>query len=187
MQNATKILRIGISAVFISFMTACAAGPYSTETMTNQDFLESSASEQDAYLAAVTHERAVLKSKNNTEFKAGRPVYFGTEDTGYTLLWDSDLEIVYVYPGHTSGAMGAEQESMIALRSDSEGNVKYQSINGVEQPTILLANVMTQEGIGRALLRGGFQVVSSSVNGAVAAKIYTNQDDCGDNCVQGLD
>lgn len=188
MKTVTKSLRIVFAIASISILAGCGSngGGYLVKTMSDKDYLKASKEEQANYRQAVIKEEIDLQDKKLVEYKSGRPVTYGDKKTGYTLQWDKKLSLVHIYPGHNNGLMGIEEESLLTLRSDENGNIKYQKFgNGAggtyEQPTKFLANVATQEGLGRMFLKGGFQVGSAYMNGGYAADKYSD-DNCGDNC-----
>ncbi|MCA9359852.1 hypothetical protein KC850_02315 [Candidatus Kaiserbacteria bacterium] len=188
MKTLVKSLRILFAFVLVSTMAACATNGsgYLTETMDDDDFIRAKQDQKEAYLKAVVDEATALQWKKDTEYSAGRPVPYGDEKTGYTLHWDNKLLLVHIYPGHSNGMMGIDEEALLTLQTDEKGNIKYQELaNGMggtyQKPTIFLANVATQEGLGRVLLKGGIQVGSSFMNGGYAADKYADAE-CGNNC-----
>lgn len=184
MKNV-RSLRLMAVLLIVPFLGACAGGAIRpgpvTPTMADADFVKASSEVKTQYLQAVQEEDVLLTAKKSTEYMAGRPVAYGDSSTGYTLQWDKKLGIVYIYPGHNPGAMSIESEAVMAFRADKNGNIHYQNTGGVEKPTTLLANVATQEGVGRMMVKGVFQVLGSTMNGAVAAKIHADSA-CGDGC-----
>lgn len=174
-----KVL-VSLSVVLLGACTAM-PGP-NTPTMPDADFVKAAPAERASYLKAIADEATALVSKKDAEYAVGRPIYNGNEKTGYTLQWDKKLSLLYIYPGHNPGAMSLETQGVLALRTDAHGNIFYQKDGqGVERPTTLLANVATQEGLGRVFLKGGFQVLSAGANGALAAKI-TSDAQCKEGC-----
>ncbi len=162
-------------------ITACSAGGPNTNvtpTMTNASYVRASAEDRAAYLSNVQGEDALLTQKNQVEYLAGRPVHYGDGRTGYTLQWNRTMRTAYVFPGHTTGAMGLDTSAMMAFATDAHGNTL--AGNG-GSPIVLLANVATQEGIGRFGLRLGTQVLGAGINGALAASINAAAQ-CSENC-----
>lgn len=180
-------LRIVAILMCTTLLTACGTHREGNvlSTMSNKDFVAKSSEERLAYLDAVKAEEMVLQEKRNIEYAAGRPVYFGNPETGYTVMWDPKLQIIYIMPGNNPGAFSIESEGIMAFRSDDKGNILYQNIQGIEQPMKLLANVGTQEGTGRVFVKGLFGVLSAVTNGVAAAAILRNAD-C-DNCGGDVD
>ena len=150
--------------------------------MDNADFVRASAEDRAAYLNNVSAEDRLITQKRQAEYLAGRPVEYGNGRTGYTLQWNRIARMAYVYPGHTTGAMGMETSAMMAFATDAHGNTL--SGNG-GSPIVLMANVATQEGLGRVALGLGTQVVGAAVNGSIAAKINADGS-CGENCMGDL-
>jgi hypothetical protein len=177
----TRSIKSLVAVAFALVLGACATNPgHVTPTMADADFVKAAPAERTKYLKDIEDEATALASKKDAEYTAGRPIYNGNKDTGYTYQWDKKLSLVYIYPGHNPGAMSLETQGVLALRADAKGNIFYQKDgSGVERPTTLLANVATQEGIGRVILKGGFQILGAAANGALAAKITT---DCGKDC-----
>jgi hypothetical protein len=180
-MNARAIWKSLVMLAFALFLGACATNPgHVTPTMADADFIKAAPAERVKYLKDVEDEDSALTSKKGVEYVSGRPVYYGNEKTGYTLLWDKKLSLLHVFPGHNPGAMSLETQGVLTLRTDAKGNIFYQKDgSGVERPTTLLSNVATQEGIGRVILKGGFQVLGAVTNGALAAEIAKCKD-CGD-------
>lgn len=184
-MKLVRIMRNVTTVSLVSLLGACAGvggNGYLTKTMHDDDFIKASAEEKNTYLSSVVDEEMQLRRKKDTEYSAGRPVKYGEPDTGYTIQWNKKLGHVYTFLGHSSGALHAETEGVMAYVADANGNILYQDAgNGFMRPTALLENVSTQEGLGRMLIRGGFQVTSAAANGLIAAKIHADND-CGDNC-----
>lgn len=179
-MNAHSIKSL-VAVAFALALGACATNPgHVTPTMADADYVKAAPAERSKYLKDIEDEAAALASKKDAEYTVGRPVYNGNKDTGYTYQWDKKLSLVYIYPGHNPGALSLETQGVLALRADARGNILYQKDNlGFERPTTLLANVATQEGIGRVILKGGFQILGAAANGALAAEIAKCKD-CGD-------
>jgi len=142
--------------------------------------------QRDAAAAAVQQTAAARENWWNDIgreiFEAGEPVQIGSEATGYTMLWAKPMGMTYIYPGHTNGGMGMEQNAIMAIATDEHGNfIREQTRGGGVRPVVVMANVATQEGLGRFLARGAFQVTGAAVNGAVAAQIRANNT-CSENC-----
>jgi hypothetical protein len=173
--------------LFVSFivatLTGCSTlqGGLVTPTMSDKDFVAATTDARNAYLETIQKEDSILTLKKDMEYLAGRPVFYGDKQTGFTIQWNKKLSLVSVYPGHITSQLGMESAGALLFKADARGNIHYQNQGGVEKPTTLLANVATQEGLGRLLVKGGFQVTSAGFNGVLAAKI--NADGvCTDNC-----
>ncbi len=167
-------------------LTGCSTlqGGLVTPTMSDETFVKSTKEERESYLKVIQEEDVLLTAKKDTEYLAGRPVFYGDKQTGFTIQWNKKLALVSIYPGHITGQMGTESAAVLVFKADAKGNIHYQNQGGVEKPTTLLANVATQEGLGRLFIKGGFQVFSAGVNGAWAAKINADaacKGDCGGN------
>jgi hypothetical protein len=167
-------------------LTGCSTlpGGFVTETMSDADFVKAAPEARESYLKTIQEEDVLLTSKKDVEYMAGRPVFYGDKASGFTIQWNKKLALVSVYPGHITSQVGMESLAILVLKADAKGNIHYQNQGGVEKPTTLLANVATQEGLGRLFVKGGFQVLSAGVNGAWAAKINadaTCKGDCGGN------
>ncbi len=177
-------MRAFVILFFVMAVTGCAStlpGGLVTPSMSDEDFVKASPEARDSYLKVIQEEDVLLTAKKDMEYQSGRPVFFGDKQTGFTMQWNKKLALVSIYPGHVSGAMGMETAAVLVFKADAKGNIHYQNQGGVEKPTTLLANVATQEGLGRLFVKGGFQVLSASVNGAWAAKIAADAT-CGANC-----
>jgi hypothetical protein len=163
----------------IPLLVACASHQgFVTETMNDADFVKASSEVKSQYLKVVKEESELLDSKKNVEYQSGRPVSFGDGDTWYVKQWDKAHKVVYVYPANSPGGTGIETQSILSMRTDERGDLIYDQSG---RPLILLANVATQEELGRVLIKGAFQVLGAGVNGALAAKIQADAS-CGDNC-----
>ncbi len=159
----------------ILLLTACAGGG---TVMDNSDYLSADKAGRSAYLKKIQEEENALVEKRNVEYHLGRPVQFDTGDAKYTKQWDRQAKIVYVYPGHSPGGMGIETQSILALRTDENGDVLYGPDN---RPVTILANVATQEEFGRMMVKGGFQIASGAVNGMGASlinRLVSANNDC---------
>lgn len=173
--------------LFALTLTGCAStlsGGLVTPSMSDEDYVKATPEARDTYLKVIQEEDVLLTAKKDTEYLAGRPVFYGDKQTGFTIQWNKKLSLVSVYPGHITGQMGMESAAVLVFKADTKGNIHYQNQGGVEKPTTLLANVATQEGLGRLFVKGGFQVLSAGVNGAWAAKINADaacNGDCGGN------
>ncbi len=175
MKILTKLL--AISAVVL-LLSGCGINKgVVTDSMDNADYLSASEAERSAYLNKIQAEEQALAKKRSTEYMLGRPVPFGDGDTRYTKQWDKDNSIVHVYPGHAPGGTGIEAQSVLSMRTDENGNVLYDQTG---KPIVILANVATQEELGRVLIKGGFQVAAGAVNGMGASLInrLVNAGDC---------
>ncbi len=169
--------------LFAVTLTGCSTlqGGLVTPTMSDEDFLKKAPEARSTYLKKIQEEDVLLTAKKDVEYMTGRPVFYGDKSTGFTIQWNKKLSLVHLYHGHITNTMGLESLAALTLKADSMGNIKYETQGGVEKPTTLLANVSTQEGLGRLFVKGGFQVLSAGVNGALAAKINSNAS-CGENC-----
>ena len=182
-----KITRLVFVLVAFPFFVGCASvgskagGGFMTPTMSDAEYLKASTEEQEQYRSVVVEEDVLLTPKKDTEYMAGRPIYYGDTDTGYTVQWDKRLGTVFIYPGHVTDPMGLQTQAIAMFRADDQGAIHYQNVGGVEKPTTLLTNVATQEGIGRLFVKSGAQVLAGAANGAIAAQIRANHDcdDCG--------
>jgi len=110
-------------------------------------------------------------------YLSGEPVQIGNKQTGRTLMWDKFALVTYIYAGHTNGGGGLEQNSTQSFRTSPDGNILLD--NGQ-----LLANVATQEGLGRFAARIGVQLAAPVFSGVAAAKIHTDAA-CKSNCGGG--
>jgi hypothetical protein len=170
--------------LFALTLTGCAStlsGGLVTPSMSDEDFVKAAPEVRQTYLKTIQEEDVLLTAKKDTEYLAGRPVFYGDKSTGFTIQWNKKLSLVSIYPGHITSQLGMESAAVLVFKADAKGNIHYQNQGGVEKPTTLLANVATQEGLGRLFVKGGFQVLSAGVNGAWAAKINSDAS-CGNNC-----
>jgi len=166
-------------ASLIMVLGACSS---TTGTMSDAKFLAAEAEARAEYLASIQEEDRILSRKKETEYEVGRPVVYERDGIFRTVQWDRELGMIYIYPGKKTGMMSLDTHGVVVVRADSEGNIKYDADGrGGERPTTFLANVATEQGLGRVLLQGGFQVVSMGVNGALAAEIFSDGS-CGNNC-----
>lgn len=170
-------------------LTGCASmsGGLVMPSMSDKDYYEASPETREAYLKNIQEEDNLIGLKKDTEYLAGRPVFYGDSSTGYTIQWNKKLALVAVYPGHTTGMMGMESAALLVFKADSKGNIHYQNQGGVEKPTTLLSNTSTQEGVGRLFVKGGFQILGAGVNGLGAAIVQSNAACKGDGCGNGGD
>lgn len=170
MKILTKLLAISAVVLLLS-------GCSSLTVMSNEEFIAASPKEKQEYLDKMDAEEQSLESKRTREYLAGREVEFSAGNAKYTKIWDRQAKIVYVYPGHSPGGTGIETQSILALRTDENGNVLYDQTG---KPIVILANVATQEELGRVLIKGGFQVAAGAVNGMGASLInrLVNAGDC---------
>jgi hypothetical protein len=180
----------GLLAVFLLvFLGACASnGPGSPfkDAPDAQQYSSMNEEEREAAAANVqqtaAERRAWWNDIGEPIFLAGEPVKVGTPDSGYTMHWVPKMGMTYIYPGHLNGAMGMEQSAIMAIATNEDGDfIQENTRGGGVRPVVLTANIATQEGLGRFLTRGLFQMGGAALNGAVAAQIHAN-DDCGENC-----
>lgn len=181
-RKSGRLLAVIITTLLLG---ACAGGATRpgpvTPQMSDKDYLAAAPEDREAYLKAIKDEQVALATKLETEYRAGRPVTRGTSATGYTMQWDSFHKIVYIYPGHNPGSMSIESESVMAYLTNEDGDILVEDTPAGSRPVKLLANVATQTGANRMLIQAGAQVFASGVNGALAAKIAADANDC-DGC-----
>lgn len=143
-----------------------------------REYATMSAEEREAAAAAVQRGAAAKKSwwieVGLPIYLSGEPVSIGNKQTGRTLMWDPLARVTYIYAGHTNGPGGIERTSSQAFKTDEHGN----PLTGQGQ---LLANVSTQEGIGRFASRLGVQAIAPMGSGLGAAAIHANNA-CDENC-----
>jgi hypothetical protein len=172
---------VAFAMVFLSTGCSTLKGGHVTPSMSDAAFVKADSEARNSYLKKIQEEDELLTVKKDVEYLAGRPVFYGDKATGFTIQWNKKLSLVSVYPGHITGQMGLETAAVMVFKADGDGNIHYQNQGGVEKPTTLLSSVATQEGLGRLLVKGGFQVLSAGVNGALAAKINSDAS-CGSDC-----
>jgi hypothetical protein len=175
-----------IAAILVlPILGACSATMgHVSDTMSDEEYLGSSKDVKDAYTVTVAEEAISLQPKKNAEYAAGRPVHYKDPETGLfrTIQWDKMLGIIYIYPGKMTGMMTMNTHGVVMAKATSLGAIDYvPDGRGGVRPVIFLGNVASEEGAGRMLTRGAFQVLAASANGAIAAKIY-GDNDCGNNC-----
>ncbi|MEY3784006.1 MAG: hypothetical protein RLZZ230_328 [Candidatus Parcubacteria bacterium] len=180
MKNLLKLL---VMLTVVTLLSGCAISKgVVTESMDNAKYLASSEAERSAYLGQIQEEDQTLSQKRDIEYVLGRPVPFGDGDTRYIKQWDKFSKIVHVYPGHSPGGNGIETQAVISMRTNDKGELLYDQTG---RPIIILANVATQEELGRVLIKGGFQIAAGAVNGLGASLVnrLVNSGSCsGGNC-----
>ena len=164
----------------VSLMLALGACSSVTSTMSDDRYLSAKEEKRQEYLAAIEEEDRILREKKEAEYQVGRPVIYERNGIFRTVQWDRKLGMIYIYPGKKTGLMSLDTHGVIAVRATPDGKIKYDADGrGGERPTTFLANVATEQGLGRVLLQGGFQVLSFGANGLLAAdKIADSQPDC---------
>lgn len=183
MKKLFKFLAI---LALLPLLGACAASTSGMveKTMTDQQYLTLSEEKRGEYIAAITDEEDTLTSKKQAEYNAGRPVHYEDPETGLfrTIQWDKMLGMVYIYPGKYTGALTMNTHNVITVEATEDGKIKYHPDGrGGMRANVFLANVASEEGVGRLLIRSGTQVLSSGFSGFAAAKVYADKK-CGDNC-----
>ncbi len=173
-KNVLRVLGVGALLV----LAACSTGTNGNvgPGMSTDAYL--ALEDRAGYEATQDNNAAVIADGRQRAYLRGEPVAYGTRQTGFTLQWNQIARMAYVYPGHSTGAMGLETSAMMAFATDAHGNTL---VNGGGSPAILLANVATQEGVGRFGLRLGTQVLGAAANGAIAANIHAGAA-CSENC-----
>lgn len=182
------MLKLLVILALLPLLGACASSTTGMgmvkQTLSDKDFLALSEESRSEYVAAITDEEQALTSKKLAEYNAGRPVHYEDPETGLfrTIQWDKMLGMVYIYPGKYTGAMNMNTHNVITVEATKEGKIKYYPDGrGGKRANVFLANVASEEGVGRLLVRSGTQILSSGFSGFAAAKVYSDAE-CGDNC-----
>lgn len=154
------------------------------KVMSNEEYLAISPAERQEYLNSIKERDILIREKQRDEYQRGLAVEFESGGSAYTKIWDRHFKIVYVYPKNSAGMAGAgiETQAVLAMKTDENGDLVYEQdrISGMLKPVTILANVATQEELGRMLIRGGFQVAAGAVNGLGASLVHrlVNANDC---------
>lgn len=184
-----KVIKFLAIVALLPLLGACAPGTTRMgmveQTLSDRDYLALSEEERSEYVSSISNEESALAYKKQAEYNAGRPVHYEDSKTGLfrTIQWDKMLGMVYIYPGKSTGALTMNTHNVITVEATEDGKIKYYDDGrGGKRANVFLANVASEEGIGRLLVRSGTQILSSGFSGAVAAKIYTDNQCEGDEC-----
>ena len=178
-SNTSRRFRALLTIPALLAIAACSSGGTNGNVgpgMTPANYL--ALEDRAGYEATQDNNAAIIADGRQRAYLRGDPVSYGNGRTGFTLQWNRIARMAYVYPGHTTGAMGLDTSAMMAFATDAHGNTL--AGNG-GSPIVLLANVATQEGVGRFGLRLGTQVLGAAANGALAARINADAT-CSENC-----
>lgn len=179
-----RIFKFLVILALFPMLGACASSMGMVKkTMTDEQYLSLSDEERGEYIATIADEEKALSLKKDAEYNAGRPVHYEDPETGLfrTIQWDKTLGMVYIYPGKYTSALNMNMHNVVTVEATEDGKIKYYPDGrGGRRANVFLANVASEEGIGRLLIRSGTQVLASGFSGAIAAKIYTDNQDCGD-------
>lgn len=163
--------------------------------MSFPEFADAGESGQTAYGQQVDKKVETKERFDSIQRKlllAGFPATFEDEDgSTYTKQWDKEGRTLTYRYKYTTGAMGIETSAFITVAAEADKPVPLlvqHRQTGQWMFTVVAANVATQEGLGRTLLKLVGGVIGSALNGAVAADI-SKCNDCGGpgvvNLVQG--
>lgn len=181
----TRLTHMAVLAL-ASLLTACSTpgGGSGRNTPTDAEILQMNQEDKlETFVTEVETEQEVLVNTKTRLYKSELPVTFGNEKTGYTMQWDKFNRVVHYYPGHQTSHFGIDQENTLSLMTDEEGRILFQNTRGGIEPVRLLANVATQEGMGRVWSKLGVQFGSSvGANlgvGLINAATRCEGDECG--------